>query len=303
MGKVRGAFLIILGLTIGCGADAGSAGAQTLRVLVTNDDGIAAPGINTLVNELAKNSNLEITVVAPATNQSGTGDSITTTGTLVVTSGMTASGFAGTAVAGFPADTVLFGVRQVLPAPPDMVVSGINQGQNITREIAELSGTVGAALTAARLGIPAIATSQGIAGSIDYTRQAQYVAAVVENFRTKPALAKKMTSANGLNQRLVLNINFPSCSTGSVRGVAVVPLAQLTTVTGYNLVAEDGATATYAPVAQSGAPFASNCTSTLEKPATDLEAMNNGFASLTPLNPDLTVDGKLKKFASLAKLF
>jgi 5'-nucleotidase len=299
MGKLRlVASLVALLLITG-----GSAEAQKLRVLVTNDDGIASPGITTLVNQLVQNSNLEVVVVAPAVNQSGSGDQTTTSGTLQVSPGATATGFAGTAVQGFPADSVLFGVRQVLPAPPDLVVSGVNQGQNITREISEISGTVGAALTAARLGIPAIAVSQGLAAAIDYTRAAQYAAAVVENFRAKPTLGKKMISANGLDQRIVLSINFPSCSAGSVRGVEVVPLARLFNVTSYNLVADDGETQTYSPVTVAGSPFASNCTSTLTKPKTDLEAMNNGFASLTPLNPDFTVDSKLKKFSFLKKLF
>ena len=276
---------------------------QTLRVLVTNDDGVAAPGIAALVDELLLNPNLVVTVVAPASNQSGTGDNFTS-GSLGVAAGTTASGYPATAVSGFPADTVLFGALSgTLPQTPDLVISGINAGQNIGRFVAEdLSGTVGAALTAARLGIPAIAVSLGL-GSSDYSKAARYVANVVEDFRLKPRLSKKMLSKTGLDQRLALNINFPNCTAGSVRGVAVVPLAQSQdlfgrVVTGYTMTGPG----TYQPTFSSTNAFASDCTSVLEKPTTDIEAMANGFASVTPLNPTLTPDSKWKKFKFLAKI-
>ena len=108
----------------------GVAAAQNLRVLVTNDDGVRAPGIDALVQELTQNPNLEVIVIAPAMNQSGTADNFTN-GALGVAAGSTASGFPGKAVSGFPADTVLYGVLRELDPDPDLVVSGINAGQNI----------------------------------------------------------------------------------------------------------------------------------------------------------------------------
>lgn len=275
--------------------------AQTIRVLVTNDDGIGAPGIAAMVDALALNANLIIDIVAPATNQSGTTDNFTTA-PFGVAAGTTASGTPGTAVSGKPADSVLWALFSGQVQKPDIVVSGINFGQNITRFVAEdTSGTVGAALTAGRNGIPAIAVSAGI-GPIDYGPAARYVANVVEDFRRHKRLGKKMISKDGLDTRIVLNVNFPTCATGAVRGVAVVPLANSQNlvgqvVNGYMMTGPGQ----YQATLSADNAFTSNCTSTLEDPITDLEAMNNGFASVTPLNPTLTVDSKIKKFRFLAK--
>ncbi len=277
-----------------------SASAQNFRVMVTNDDGVGAAGISMLVDALAANPNLDITVIAPLTNQSGSGDNITTA-PFDVTAATTAGGFPATAVDAFPADTVLLAVRELMSPPPDLVVSGINQGQNITREISELSGTVGAALTAGRLGIPAIAVSQGLV-AIDYSATATYVANLVEDLRRKKGLRKKLESKSGRDQRIVLNVNFPTCTSGSIRGVELVPLGELSTIASYDLLMDVGGVQTYEAVASSGNAFAVDCTSLLEKPGSDLEAMNNGFASVTPLNPDLTVDSKLKRFRFVEKI-
>jgi 5'-nucleotidase len=273
------------------------------RVLVTNDDGIGAEGIDAVVNELKLNPALDVTIVAPATNQSGTGDSRTLSGSLTVDpNAMTASLVPATSVDGFPADTVLVGVHVVMPQLPDMVVSGSNFGANITREVASLSGTVGAALTAARIGIPAIAVSQGLAGSPDYGPGARYVARLVDAIRLKKGFLKKFTSKN-LNNRHALNVNVPSCSTGSIRGVELVPLGAQRTVTGYNLTVP-GPPDEYEPVVEGSALpiFTSDCESTLEDPTTDLEAFSNGFLTVTPINADFTVDSKVKRFKFATKI-
>jgi 5'/3'-nucleotidase len=277
------------------------ASAQTIRVLVTNDDGIGAPGIAALADELAQNPNLIIDIVAPATNQSGTSDTFSTM-PFGVAAGTTASGTPGTAVSGTPADSVLWALFSGQVQAPDIVVSGINFGQNIARFVAEdTSGTVGAALTAGRNGIPAVAVSAGI-GPIDYGPAARYVANVVEDFRSRKRLGKKMISKDGLDTRIVLNVNFPTCATGAVRGVVVVPLANSQNllgqvVNGYTMTGPSQ----YQATLSADNAFTTDCTSTLEDPTTDVAAMNNGFASVTPLNPTLTVDSKIKKFKFLAK--
>jgi 5'-nucleotidase len=293
---------LVISLLVGL-VCAGSVQAQTLRVLVTNDDGIGAPGIDALVEALALNPNLQIDVVAPATNQSGTADSFTTA-PFTVSSSMTASGHAGTAVDGTPVDAVMYALLVALPQPPDLVVSGINLGQNITRYVAEdLSGTVGAALTAARRGIPAFAVSQGVPGTVDYATAAEYTANLVELFRTKKGLGKKMTSKTGQDTRLVLNVNVPTCAAGSVRGARLVPLKQSQNLFGRNVVDYDmTAPDTYQAVLSTDNAFlAQDCTSALDDPADDLEALQNGFISITPLNPTLTPDTKLKKFKIVVK--
>lgn len=281
---------------------AGPVSAQPLRVLVSNDDGIGAAGIAALVDELLLNPNLQIDIFAPAANQSGVSDTFNTM-PIAVAAGTTASGTPGTAVSGTPADSVMYGILHALSQPPDLVVSGINAGQNIGRFVAEDgSGTVGGALAAARLGIPAIAVSLGL-GSGDYATPARYVANVVEDFRANKRLGKKMISKTGLDQRLLLNVNFPACGSGTVRGVVVVPLAHSQdlvgrAVAGYTMTSPG----MFQAVLSSTNAFFSNCASTLEDPRDDIEAMNNGFASVTPLNPSLTPDSKLKKFKFLAKI-
>lgn len=285
------------------GVYAPAADAQTPRVLVTNDDGVGAPGIDALVNQLQLNANLVLDIVAPATNQSGTTDGITAT-PFTATSSITASGDAGIAVAAKPADSVLYAVLQGLSQPPDLVVSGINLGQNITSFVAEdLSGTVGAVVVAGKFGIPGIAVSADVV-TPNYATAAIYTANVIELYRTSSGFAKKMISKNGLDQRLLLNINVPTCSSGAIRGVEVVPLKASQdvlgrVVTGYNSTGVD----TWQAVFSSDNAFlAQDCTSTLENPTQDLEAFQNGFIAVSPLNPTITPDGKVKKFKALEKV-
>ena len=99
--------------------------------MVTNDDGVGAPGINATVKALAALPDTKVTVVAPLTNQSGTGAKVTP-GTLTVTNATTASGYPAKAVAGYPADTIIWAIDDHgIAQRPDLVVSGINFGENI----------------------------------------------------------------------------------------------------------------------------------------------------------------------------
>lgn len=290
--------LLALTLVAAMANAAAAAPIAPLRVLVTNDDGVAAPGINALVQELAANPNVQVTVIAPATNQSGQGDLFTTT-PINVTASSTAGAFPALAVAAKPADSVLFGLLQALPQLPDLVVSGVNQGENVG-EFVNLSGTVGAGVTAARLGVPAIAVSAAITSTpAQYGEAATYVGGLVERFRTSRGFRAKMTSRSGARFALVLNVNFPSCSMGATRGVVLVPIGRAQQVTGYT---PPGTTGTFTPTVVFANPFVGNCLSTLIDPATDVEAMVNGFASITPLNPDLTVSSqKLRSFRFLLR--
>ena len=144
-----------------------AAAATPLRVLVTNDDGVHAPGIDALVQALRALPQLTITVVAPAVNQSGTGGK-TTNGTLTTASTTTASGYPATAVRGYPADTIRWAIDDHGVAQrPDVVLSGVNNGQNIGTFI-KVSGTVGAAHAAAARGIPALAVSAGLGAPTNF---------------------------------------------------------------------------------------------------------------------------------------
>ena len=112
-----------------------------LQILVTNDDGYNAAGIDAVVQALVARPKVHVTVVAPATNQSGAGGN-TTPGGVTADPGQTLSGYAATAVNGFPADSVLYALN-TMHLNPDLLVSGINFGQNIGPFI-PLSGTIGA---------------------------------------------------------------------------------------------------------------------------------------------------------------
>ena len=254
----------LAGLTA-CGFSAQSAGAaskpsSTLTVLVTNDDGVSAPGINATVQALTALPHTKVTVVAPLTNQSGTGAKVTD-GALTVTNATTASGYPAKAVAGYPADTIIWAIDDHGIGPrPDLVVSGINFGENIG-PLAGLSGTVGAAETALARGIPALAVSQGVDNgqSPDFSQGAKYFVAWVQAHRNVLLAAKKgtATKTNG-------NLNVPTCVTGRIRGPVNVALG--TTLTGYSVGTVD-------------------CTGTAVKPTTDVRAFVDGFASLTVLHP------------------
>lgn len=264
--------------------------AAPFRVLIGNDDGVGAEGIAALVSALTRDSSIIVDVYAPLENQSGTGDRYTT-GPLPVMSSMTADGYPAFAVDGFPADGILFGLLQGLPpARPDLVVSGINEGQNIG-ELINISGTVGAALTAARLGIPAIAVSQGLGPNIDYEEAARFTAQLVSRFRVN-ATFRRLFRISPTRAR-VLNLNFPTCTTGELRGVRVVPVGRGRQVVGYE---QEGSSDVWNPILLER-PYGSNdCDSRLRRPVDDLDAMNNGFASATPLDPDLTSDEVLTQF-------
>lgn len=289
--------LAALALLAGCGSSSSNA-AEPLRVLVTNDDGVAAAGIAALVEGLRALPALDLVIVAPARNQSGAGDQITV-GPLLVNPATTADGSAATAVTGYPADSVLFALFGPTPAAPDLIISGINAGQNIG-EFVYLSGTVGAARWGARNGVPGIAISQGLPAT-DFAAAAEYGAAVVDRFRRDADFRRLLAPPESATAR-ILNVNFPTCSSGARRGVVVVPGGRSSQVVGYALEGGSPDGDVYRAQTESTNVFASNCASTLADPATDVEAMTNGFASVTPLTPDLSLDSGLERFAFLERL-
>jgi 5'-nucleotidase len=227
-----------------------------LSVLVTNDDGYDAAGLDAVVTELLTLPGVTVTVVAPATNQSGTGGKTTPT-PVTSTKTATLNGFPAVAVDGYPADAVTYALAEVMDEKPDLVVSGVNEGPNFG-PLASVSGTVGAAEKAASVGIPAIAASQGLGDPTpDYASGAEIVAGWVSAHRAELAA--------GDAAAVVLNLNVPTCSAGTLRGVEQVPPAATL----------DGATV-----------GAVDCSSTATKPATDTEAFADGFASVTSLQAD-----------------
>jgi 5'-nucleotidase len=165
------------------------------RILVTNDDGIRAPGLAALVEALRPLG--EITVVAPSANHSGTGHAITLSDPIYVEE-VTVAGVRGTGLAATPASCVRVALAKLLQVPPDLVVSGVNRGSNFGLN-AYISGTVAAAREAAMRGIPAIASALDISGHPNYGPAAAATARVVE-----------IVKAGGLPKGVFLNVNVPA---------------------------------------------------------------------------------------------
>src|SRR5947209_1676454 len=127
-----------------------------MLILLTNDDGIRAPGLVAMYHQLTSLG--DVRVVAPATVQSAAGHGVTLSSPILTSEVRVEGAFTGIAVDGRPADCVKLAVSKLLPRPPDLVVSGINSGANVGINVI-YSGTVAAAIEGAFLGLPAIALS------------------------------------------------------------------------------------------------------------------------------------------------
>lgn len=188
------------------GAPAAHIEAASYRILVTNDDGVRAPGILALAQALQPLG--EITIAAPADNQSGKGHSIVTGEPIFVDAVMLTGGLRAFSIAATPASCVKVATRALMPHRPDLVVSGINRGYNLGL-IAYVSGTVGAAREAALMGIPAVASS--LAGEeTNYAAAAEIVRQVAEKVRQQ-----------GLEPGVLLNVNVPAGPSASIKGIQI----------------------------------------------------------------------------------
>ena len=203
----------------GDGGSGGSGGAPDvpLRILVTNDDGFQAEGINAVVEALAANPANELVVCAPDMNRSGSGD-LTDCGDLTAFEDETLGGFPATAVDGCPADAVNYALDNLYPQddPPDVVLSGVNAGQNVGNIgangfLSQISGTVGAAKTAARRGVPALASSQG-----DGDDGFDFPAGVGEVLQWL-SVNRAAIAEGSLPLATIDSLNIPTCDGSSIR--------------------------------------------------------------------------------------
>jgi 5'-nucleotidase len=234
------------------GHEADAEARRPLRILVSNDDGVAAPGIDALVKALVAEPNVTVTVVASAENQSGSGAKTTPDG-VTASDTTTASGYPAVAVQGLPADAVVHGLTVVLEERPDLVISGANAGQNLGPFL-DVSGTIGAARAAAQRGIPALAVSAGLGDPIDFTIATSDAIQWLRDHRA--ALIASTAAPTSVD-----NLNAPTCPTGQVRGLV------------------DVTADTAAP--QADALAAPDCTSTVAAPSTDVAAFLVGYATLS----------------------
>ncbi len=185
-----------------------------MRVLITNDDGIQAMGLNALRAELRKIPELEVHVIAPDSNRSATARSITTRSPLWVEEIPFDDGSTGHATDGTPVDCVRFAELGLVGERPELIVSGINHGSNLGDDIT-YSGTVAAALEGIVLGIPAIALSQQSApGGLDYYAKRDY------DFSASAAFSAELVrrvAQDPLPADTLLNVNFPPASPAASR--------------------------------------------------------------------------------------
>src|SRR5438552_11864462 len=183
-----------------------------VRILLTNDDGVYAPGLRALRAELQKLG--EVVVVAPATEQSAVGHSITLLTPLLVQEVLDEqSRFLGWAVEGRPADCVKLALLELLPEPPDLIVSGLNAGSNAGINVL-YSGTVAAAIEGAFFQRTSIAVSLEYSRPkpLDFARAAELARGVIEQI-----LAREPPVGS------LFNVNIPSFDNGPIRGIRTEP--------------------------------------------------------------------------------
>ncbi len=196
-----------------------------MRILVTNDDGIHAPGLRVaeeIACELANEADeAEVWVVAPEAEQSGASRSLS----LASPIRLQQVGERRFAVRGTPADCVIMAVRHLMPQPPDIILSGVNRGQNVADDIT-YSGTIAAAMEGAVLGIPSFALSQCYAP--EHADAIPWQVARIHGARTIRAIlhAREKARAEAGNPPApdtcaLFNINFPDCAPDAVRGLRI----------------------------------------------------------------------------------
>ncbi len=178
-----------------------------MRVLLTNDDGVYAPGLMALRDELKKD--FDVWVVAPESEMSAVGHGITLISPLRVRRVMINGEFFGLAVTGTPADCVKIGVQELMGEPPDIILSGINPGANVGVNVL-YSGTVSAAAEGAFLGIRSAALSLDVRRNPDFRFAARFGREVI-----------RFIERFGLKENTALNVNIPGYPPDQIAGVAI----------------------------------------------------------------------------------
>jgi 5'-nucleotidase len=251
-----------------------------IRILLSNDDGINAPGLQSL-EKIARSLSDDVWVVAPETEESGASRKLTLTTPLRIRD----LGHRRYAVQGTPTDCVLLGVNHILKDHrPDLVLSGVNRGANIADDVT-YSGTIAAAMEGTALGIPSIALSQ--AYSYDEAREVRWACA--ERFGAP--IIRRLLAAKWPRQVLI-NVNFPDRDPDQVSRIEVTSQGKrdqsLTTI----IERMDGRGVPY---------FWLGFSRQLSNPpeGTDLRAIYDGRISVTPLHLNLTEDRAREALAPL----
>jgi 5'-nucleotidase len=239
-----------------------------LKILLTNDDGIYAPGLAALYHEFKSLG--EVQVVAPDVEQSAVGHAITLMTPLRVKEVCLDGGLTGFAVSGFPADCVKIAMAELLPSPPDLVISGINLGPNVGINVL-YSGTVSAATEAAILGV------KGMAFSLDsYDQNADFGAAA----RLAREVMEQVRGWGAWNNGVCLNVNLPDLPRAEVKGVRVTRQDTGPLVEHFERRVDPRRHIYYWLAEINPRPALD--------PDTDYGALAQGYVSVTPIHHDLT---------------
>ena len=252
-----------------------------MRILLTNDDGIHAPGLAVL-EAIARQFSDDIWICAPAEEQSGAGHSLTLTRPVRMRQ-HDARRFS---VSGTPTDAVTMALRKALPGPPDLILSGVNRGANLGDDVT-YSGTVSAAIEGALAGIRSIALSQvyareGMGDTVPFAAAEAWGAKVIASLLGAP-----------FAPRTLVNVNFPALDPQAVKGIRVCRQ-------GFHDYARGSVVEGTDPRGYPYYWFGLHGIEHTAGHATDLEAIDEGFVSVTPLQLDLTHDASL---AALAERF
>lgn len=245
-----------------------------MRILLTNDDGYSAPGLFVLEKIAARFSD-DIWVVAPSEEQSGAGHSLTLNSPVRLRQHAEKR----FSVTGTPTDAVTMALRKVMPGPPDLILSGVNRGANLGDDIT-YSGTVSAAIEGALAGIRSIAFSQvysreGMADSVPFDAAEEWGEKVIRPLIDAP-----------FAPRTLINVNFPPVSAEEVKGIRVVRQ-------GFHDYARGSLVEGTDPRGYPYYWFGLHGIEHTPGHKTDLEAIAEGFVSVTPLHVDLTHDASM----------
>jgi 5'-nucleotidase len=250
-----------------------SASSRRLHILISNDDGIDAPGIFALAREIKTFA--DVTVVAPDKQQSAVGHAITMNYPLRAVPFNKNGSFFGYAVEGTPADAVKLGVRALLKSRPDMIISGINHGSNTAINII-YSGTVSAATEGTVLGIPSIAVSLTTYADPDFSYAAKFAGRLA-----------RLVAERGLPDGTLLNVNVPPLPESEIVGIKITRQGKSTWEDMFD-VRRDPANREYFWLK-------GRLNVTDVDPDVDQIAIQNKYVSVTPIHYDLTDGAMLEK--------
>jgi 5'-nucleotidase len=247
-----------------------------LRILLTNDDGMFAPGIRALRETLKQLG--DVTIVAPASEESGVGHSITLLSPLLVKEVFEKGEFIGFAVEGKPADCVKLGIVELFQEPPDLVVSGINAGSNAGINVL-YSGTVAAAIEGAFYNITSIAVSLELADPSEYEDAAEIALNVIRQILDHRP-----------NKGELFNVNIPDLSKQRPKGIRATEQGLVAYAENYEARIDPRNRRYYWLLPDSLRPG--------EAVDSDLAGLEQGYVTVTPLHFDLTAHRRLEQMRS-----